>query len=639
MIYDEFQKQAMSYIDQEYSVLVSAPTGAGKTVIAEHAIRQCLERGEKVIYTAPIKALSNQKFRDFQEQDEKSVGILTGDVSLNEGAPIQIMTTEIFRNKLLEGDQNLREYRWVIFDEIHYLDDYERGTVWEESLIFMPDHMNFLGLSATIPNLRELVDWLEDIHGKTIKTVVEKTRPVPLHVFYQCQGKVYDDLRQLEKSAYRQARGGRGGRVPSFIPLKPNSLLRLVHMLEDRDLLPAIYFVFSRKRSQLLAEELHGFDFLNSDEKKKITEMFDALCARFDIQHEPSVSDIRPLVTRGIAYHHAGMLPTLKETIERLFTARLLKVIFTTETFALGINMPARSVIFDELRKFYGNKFDTLRTRDFYQMAGRAGRRSIDTEGYVYCRVNPHYISTNELRRAVQGSPEKVRSQFSASYATILNLYRRYRERLYDIYPKSFHYFQTGKSRQKRAIGYMRARVDILKELGYISGEALTPQGDFAAQVYGYELVFGQLYAEGFLQALSPLDLGILAVSAVFEPRKGQTRPKLAPHVRRLQKVSDASLKPVHKLERITGVRPLTKKCFFHLAPMVEAWMKGADFHAVCGLTDTDEGTIIRHLRMGIQVLRQISSGIDQPELRHTIGDAMSRLNRDIVDSEKQLRS
>ncbi len=490
MIYDLFQKTSIDYIKNGYSVIVSAPTGSGKTVIAEYIIMDCLEKGVKAIYTAPIKALSNQKFRDFHENFPEKIGILTGDVSINPSAPILIMTTEIFRNKILEGGSNLDDYSWIIFDEVHYMDDYERGTVWEESLIFLPDHMKVLALSATIPNIDEISTWLGSIHKMPLKTVKETKRPVPLHFFYQTQGEIIDNLHKVNSIAYKRQRPSHyhGRRSQKHGYLKPNRPASLIKNLFENNKLPCIYFVFGRRRCEYLANEMMRFDFLNQEEKSKITGLYNRLCERFELRNDKSAQLVLPLIEKGIAYHHAGMLPTLKEVIERLFTSKLIKVIFTTETFALGINMPARTVIFDELRKFYGSHYGPLKTRDFYQMAGRAGRRGIDKEGSVYARVNPHYTSFQELHKVIYGTPEKVQSRFNASYATILNLYEKYEERLYEIYPLSFHYFQAKKKFRKRAIDLLRSKVVILKELGYIRKNTLTEKGRFAAKILVYLL-------------------------------------------------------------------------------------------------------------------------------------------------------
>jgi superfamily II RNA helicase len=272
------------------------------------------------------------------------------------------------------------------------------------------------------------------------------------------------------------------------------------------------------------------------------------------------------------------MLPTLKEVIEQLFTSKLIKVIFTTETFALGINMPARTVVFDELRKFYGKHYANLKTRDFYQMAGRSGRRGIDKEGFVYSRVNPYYISFQELHKIIYGAPEKVQSKFNASYATILNLYEKYEERLYEVYPLSLHFFQAKKESKQEAIELLRSKVKVLKELGYIRKNRLTEKGIFASQIYGYELSLSELYEKGLLQNLSELELGILSTALVFEPRKGSHLPILSRSARSMQNITDDAINRIQKLEKRLGIKPLSKVYYYHLAPCVEAWMKMEDF-------------------------------------------------------------
>ncbi|MGH7198052.1 MAG: DEAD/DEAH box helicase, partial [Candidatus Omnitrophota bacterium] len=414
MIYDPFQKKAIAAIDEEKSVLVSAPTGAGKTAIAEYAIVKALSRDERVIYTAPIKALSNQKYRDFSVRYPDKVGLLTGDVSLNADAPIVIMTTEIYRNQLFEDPERLKNTAWVIFDEVHYLDDVERGTVWEEAIMFSPEHIRFVALSATAPNVEELAQWIRGILNHPIDVIIETHRPVPLVHLFQCQGKVYDDPRDLRKDGYLGRDiwpslfgGGNFGRRDRFskrghersLRARPNRTDDLIRHLVQEKRLPCLYFCFGRKRAEELAWEQGKFDFLDPEEKKEIEALYQKLCERFDLVHEASAADLKRIILNGIAFHHAGMLPTLKEVIEQLFTSKLIKLIFTTETFALGINMPAKTVVFDELRKFYGTHFANLRTRDYFQMAGRAGRRGMDSAGFVYSRINPHQIPFPAVNR------------------------------------------------------------------------------------------------------------------------------------------------------------------------------------------------------------------------------------------------
>lgn len=623
MIYDRFQQEAIGHINNGHSVIVSAPTGAGKTAIAEHVIRRCLEEKIGVIYTAPLKALSNQKFRDFQVEFKDDIGILTGDVSLNANAPVLIMTTEIFRNKILDEPESLAQYKWIIFDEIHYIDNPERGTVWEESLIFLPQHIKILGLSATIPNIEQFASWIRSIHKKEIKIVVEEKRPVPLHFFYQCQNQIVDKIELLKKLRTR----------------KPNIISTLIHTIKNKNGLPCIYFVFGRRRAEELAYELFSYNFLNKEEQDKIMDLYGSLCEKYDLTHEKTASSMAQLIARGIAYHHAGMLPTLKEVVERLFTSRLLKVIFTTETFALGINMPSRSVIFDDLRKFYGTYMRNLKTRDFYQMAGRAGRRGIDDEGFVYCRVNLHRIYIDELRRIIYGRPEEVRSQLNTSYATILNLYEKYKEGLFDIYPKSLHYYQSKKHVQREALRLMESKLKLLKELKHIDNGLLTPKGQFAKVMYGYELLLAEFYEEKIFEHLDEFGLGILAAASVFEPRKNQKITNLTKEARPLFKNCHDIFEGVRRLEIRYKIYPFSKATHFHLARAIEMWMRGEKFSKVLQLTDTDEGEVVRYFRMAIQILREM---LDSPAssyiLKDRIKNAIRLINRDVVDAEKQLR-
>lgn len=626
MIYDRFQQEAIDCINKGFSVIVSAPTGAGKTAIAEHVIKNALREGlGGVLYTAPIKALSNQKYRDFKGQFGDDIGILTGDVSINPYAPILIMTTEIFRNRILDECDSLAKYSWIIFDEIHYIDNPERGTVWEESLILLPRHMKILGLSATIPNIDEIASWIEKIHSKPIRTIIEDKRPVPLRFFFHCQNQVSERINY----------------PPNPKTSKPNKLSALINYINQKGGLPAIYFVFSRRRAEELAFELNKYNFLNNDEKEEILSLCDSLCERFDLKHEPSANNLRQLIQNGVAYHHAGMLPTLKEVVERLFTSRLLKVIFTTETFALGINMPSRSVIFDDLLKFYGRYVRPLKTRDFYQMAGRAGRRGIDEEGFVYSRVRPNRIKQCEVKRIIYGRPEKVQSQLNTSYATILNLYEKHRESLFKIYPLSLHYFQSQESEQKKAVKLIEAKLILLKELGHIINGELTEKGQFAKTVYGYELILSELYEAGLLEELNEFELGVLAIAAAFEPRKNQRlAPGLSKTSRRLKAVCEETYGRIKRKEHHYRISPFSKLPFFHLSASIEAWLRGADFNKILRLTDTDEGELVRYFRMGMQILREVNkTSIPSENLKERILETVRMINRGIIDAERQLRS
>jgi len=640
MEYDHFQKRAIEYISQGHSVLVSAPTGAGKTAIAEYVINDCLARNNRVVYTAPIKALSNQKFRQFQEQFGDRIGILTGDVSINPHASVLIMTTEIFRNRILEKNRSMDSFSWIIFDEIHFLDDYERGSVWEESLIFLPQHMNILALSATIPNIEEIARWIASIHQKPLKVITEERRPVPLHFFYQCQGDIFGDIQTVHKACYRtgQHRSSWGASRFAEKRLTPNRPASLINYVREHNGLPCIYFAFGRRRCERLASELSRFDFLEDAERRSVEELYASLCDRFDLAHDKSAHLHLDLIRHGIAYHHAGMLPTLKEVIERLFTSRLIKVICTTETFALGINMPARTVIFDELRKFYGNSYRCLKTRDFYQMAGRAGRRGLDKEGFVFSRVNPHEVAHQELNRIIYGAHEPVQSQFNTSYATILHLYGSYGENLYDIYPQSLHYFQKGPHEQQRALALLRSKVTLLKELGYIEDGRVSPKGEFAGKIYGYELSLSEIHSRRLLDDLSESELGLLALALVYEPRKGSVFPQLTRTAKRLKPMTDETMKRVHRCERRSGIHPFSKDYSYQLSRCLDEWMAHASFDSLVRHTSADEGEIIRYFRMAIQILREMSNTDVSPALKEKIHKTIRSINRDIIDAERQLR-
>jgi len=644
--YDPFQQKAIEVIQREESVFVSAPTGAGKTAIAEYAIDMAMMRGEGVIYTSPIKALSNQKFRDFTERYGENVGILTGDVSLNPHAPLLIMTTEIYRNTLFENPERLKNISWVIFDEIHYLDDIERGTVWEEAIMFTPKEINFLCLSATIPNVEEIASWIRDVHERPVTVIVENHRPVHLHHIFQCQGKFYEDMTSLKKYGYENREDWRMNfrerrRTKHFKPkARPNRLDILLRTLVEQNQLPCIYFTFGRRRTESLALETSEFNFLNSEEKSTIMQTFQELLERFNLTNERSALFMAPLIERGVAFHHAGMLPTLKEVIEQLFTSRLIKLIFTTETFALGINMPARTVVFDELRKFYGTHFGNLRTRDFYQMAGRAGRRGMDTEGFVYTRINPHDIDLHEVERIVFSKNEPVRSQFNTGYATVLNLYSRFGDTLLEIYPKSLHYYQSSSKQRGTAYDLMRAKISLLRDMDYIQGNEITEKGKFASRLYGYELMLAEMEGERFLEELNPVELSVILAALIYEPRKGDEKPHIAKRFRTLERTAETYLRHIYRRESKFRIYPHTKAPHFHLSESVENWCRGTSFDKLMRQATVDEGELVRYFRMVIQLLRQlIHAPAVTEKLKNTASNAFHRINRDVVDAEKQLRA
>ncbi|MDQ7779971.1 MAG: DEAD/DEAH box helicase, partial [Planctomycetota bacterium] len=367
---DRFQLDAIAHIDAGENVIVSAPTGAGKTLIAEYALESAVNARRHIIYTAPIKALSNQKFRDFTADYGDRIGIMTGDVTINPAAIALIMTTEIFRNTIFESPARLENVGYVIFDEIHFMDDEERGTVWEESIIFAPHHIRFLCLSATVANLPQFAAWMEKTRRSKVQVVFTDSRPVPLTHTLWAQGvgatslkglKELEIARRAELQARRtgrrnfrdarsgwrgrrqgrhgrqgQADGGRGGSEPGRVPvMDPEWRTHLIDHIQKAGQMPCLYFLFSRRGCEERARESMGRGLLSDDDRMKAHALFDSLAVRFDIVGVQQADEMRALVGRGIAYHHAGILPTLKEVVERLFTSGFIRLLFATETFAL----------------------------------------------------------------------------------------------------------------------------------------------------------------------------------------------------------------------------------------------------------------------------------------------------------------
>ena len=432
---DTFQLEAIDALNQGHSVVVSAPTGSGKTMIGEYAIYRAISHGQKVLYTTPLKALSNQKLRDFRNQfGYENVGLLTGDLSVNRGAPITVMTTEIFRNMLYaevdERDDPLSDVEAVVLDECHYMNDSQRGTVWEESIIHCPSSVQLLALSATVANAGQLTDWIQKVHGPT-ELIFSDFRPVPLN-FSFCSAKGLHPLLNNSRTGlhpnckvWRPPKGQkRKRRSPK--PLQPESpsISFVIKNMAEREMLPAIYFIFSRRGCDRAVKDLLGSLRLVSDvEQAKIE-------ARLSLYIKENSEGIRSgihldALRCGIASHHAGVLPAWKELIEELFQQGLVKVVFATETLAAGINMPARSTVISTLSKRTENGHRQLMGSEFLQMAGRAGRRGLDSQGHVVT-VQSRFEGVREAGQLATCNANPLVSQFTPSYGMVLNLLQRY---------------------------------------------------------------------------------------------------------------------------------------------------------------------------------------------------------------------
>jgi superfamily II RNA helicase len=492
---DPFQEDAINHIEDGHSVLVAAPTGTGKTLVADYLIEKILENDGEVIYTAPVKALSNQKYREYTAQfGRDKVGLVTGDLVINRDAPVRIMTTEILRNMLLEGghggivsdiedpdgaqtqapdeqeraeleqtaspsDTHLPEIdrlQAVIVDEIHFLDDDSRGTVWEELLIYLPTRIRILGLSATASNLEEMAEWLTEIRETDVKVVREDQRAVPLEMYMasletdivpvEKYNKKYKHWKRGQKDGRGKGGRGRGRGRGSKSKGKTTRHYHVFDMMDEQSF-PALYFIFSRKLVEQLAEAL-----ARGDAGRKLANMADTKAINKHLrtfeQNFPNVLTPRAKATlrKGIAWHHAGIHVALKALVEELYEARLINALYCTSTFALGINMPARTVVFDGLTKFNGTEVVPLTIREYMQMAGRAGRRGIDEVGHVIVRQDfGQYDEVRGLlRKLLSNQSEPVESSFNLSFHSVVNLVARFGEdEIREMLQRSFKAFQS----------------------------------------------------------------------------------------------------------------------------------------------------------------------------------------------------
>ena len=506
---DTFQKEAVYHLENGDSVFVAAHTSAGKTVVAEYAIALAAKHMTKAIYTSPIKALSNQKFRDFKHQFE-DVGILTGDVQINPEASCLIMTTEILRSMLYRGADLIRDVEYVIFDEVHYVNDLERGVVWEEVIIMLPEHVALILLSATVPNTFEFASWVGRTKKKDIYVISTPKRPVPLEHYLwadKAMYKIVDADKRFQENGWKEAnaalsgrdkmkptagidpignqrggnagggtrgqsqRGGpqrgnqqRGGAQQRGRGQAPRALgniartgrgggrttaaqdkniwVHLVQHLKKQLLLPACIFVFSKKRCEENADALSKLDFCTASEKSAIHMITDRSIARLRPEDRtlPQIRRVQELLARGIAVHHGGLLPIVKELVEILFAKTLVKVLFATETFAMGLNLPTRTVVFSGFRKHDGRAFRDLLPGEYTQMAGRAGRRGLDLVGSVIIVAagSDEAPPAATLKHMILGPPTKLRSQFRLTYNMMLNLLRVEALKIEEMIKRSF---------------------------------------------------------------------------------------------------------------------------------------------------------------------------------------------------------
>ncbi len=444
---DDFQKEAVEHIQNGKSIVVCAPTGAGKTCIAQSAIHLALEQGHRIFYTTPLKALSNQKFYDFSRlYGEDKVGLLTGDTTINRGAQIVIMTTEVFRNMLYGTTfgslkDNLENVKYVVLDEVHYMNDEQRGTVWEESIIYCPTNIQIIALSATVANSAQLTGWINTVHSKT-ELVYTDFRPVPLRFNYFDSSQPHNILPLLTPEGQLNRKIRPESRFKHFKSSKGprNPVTDIVLALNDKKMLPAIYFTFSRRKCDENAKKCVGLNLLSGEEYAKVCEIVENYIAENPyLDNNPHIE----LLKSGVASHHAGLLPGWKVLVEQLFQKGLIKVVFATETLAAGINMPARTTIISSVSKRGDNGHRMLTANEFLQMSGRAGRRGMDEVGYVVVVGTP-FQSPEEVAELATSGANPLESKFSPNYSMVVNLLQRFSlEEAKELIFKTFGYFSS----------------------------------------------------------------------------------------------------------------------------------------------------------------------------------------------------
>jgi superfamily II RNA helicase len=629
---DKFQEDSIACIDRHNSVVVSAPTGSGKTLIADYIIHKFINQKQKIIYTAPIKALSNQKYKQFCDSyGKEKVGLLTGDVVKNPGAQIIIMTTEIYRNMAISNDPSLDDVGYVIFDEIHFINDIERGYVWEESIIFSHRNVRFLCLSATIPNAQEFADWIQYTNKHTVEVITHDIRNVPLHInFFDAEAGI-TDLKQIKYLADIPGKRVKKGKKfrREFTPA-PNHI-DLVREMKDQT--PCFFFTFSRKNCENNAKELlkkHFFKFnpeINSFIREKLKN------SPKEINNLKSTKLLRQTLPYGIGFHHAGLLPIMKELVEDLFSQGLIKILYTTETFAVGINMPAKTVCFNSIRKFDGVSFRFINSKEFFQIAGRAGRRGIDKEGFVYVMLDRRDFDYEYLNSITTKDTEPIKSQFKLSINTVLNLIKLHKQdEINKVLCKNFWTYQKyGKnfSNIKRLFifrNFNNIKKKLLR-LSYVdTNNILTEKGNFSSMIYADEIDYGEIFSTDFYKDLNEYQVLMIIAALCYEARE---RTKF------FEKYPNEQLVALKKLLKKNEYLSKEKRFreFNKLTALVHPIYHGKTIFDVLDNTNLLEGDVIRFFRQIMDRLGQVKKATKDDSLRRmlsTCQDIVSVSMKDI---------
>ena len=684
-VLDDFQLHALRCLDAEQSVLVSAPTGSGKTLVAAYAVHRALAARGKAFYTTPLKALSNQKFNELvATYGEEHVGLLTGDSTVRPRAPVVVMTTEVLRNMLLAGSDLLEALHTVVLDEVHFLQDPYRGGVWEEVLVLSPSEIRFVCLSATVHNADELGGWLRSVRGDTA-VIVERERPIELRHHFavhrreneetqllpllHANGKPGGEGQRIDQLVRRALHGrvgqyqsrGRGPRLPVRAPLRTE----MIDELDRNDMLPAIVFIFSRAACDDAVRQVlrDGVRLTDAHERKAIREVAERRVESLDDEDLSVLGYDEWLegLERGVAAHHAGMVPVFRETVEECFAAGLLKVVFATETLSLGINMPARSVVIERFSKYGGAGRATLTSGEYLQLTGRAGRRGLDEEGHAVVSWS-NEITFGEMARVAAAPPPDLRSAFRPTYNLAVNLVSRFdRETANEVLHRSFAQWQARKpDLLTRQLGH---RLAVLGELGYVDGWSLTPPGGgclasttrpiswwprpWAATSWPGpsppcwrassrrscsnpdgpgdcpDTDMATTVSGGRPEANAGRSCRIASVTSARPswPSVGEAVAAMAERIRTIEEA--------HLVPRTRQVAP-------GLATAVASWVRGASFSTALAVASRDAGDLapgdfVRTMKSVADLAQQVSHTAEDPEVAASAREAVDQLVRGVV--------
>jgi superfamily II RNA helicase len=687
---DDFQRDAFAALDAGRSVLVSAPTGSGKTLVAAYAVHRALGSGGKAFYTTPLKALSNQKYGELvATYGEDHVGLLTGDTAIKPEAPVVVMTTEVLRNMLLAGSDLLAGLHTVILDEVHFIQDPYRGGVWEEVLVLAPEAIRFVCLSATVNNASELGGWLRSVRGHT-DVIVERHRPISLRHHFAAhrredaetvlvpllteRGVPAKDGQRIDVAVRRAMSGrppqwqhhGRGPRLPYRSPLRTE----LIDELDQFEMLPAIVFIFSRAACDDAVRQVvrDGVRLTDADEKAAVRMVAER---RTESLHEDDLAVLGydewvEGLSYGVAAHHAGLVPVFRETVEECFAAGLLKVVFATETLSLGINMPARSVVIERFTKYGGAGRATLTSGEYLQLTGRAGRRGLDEEGHAIV-VWSAETSFAEAARVASAPPPDLRSTFRPTYNLAVNLAARFDRATADqVLRRSFAQWQAPAERPELLSRQLGHRIAALQELGYMDGWSLTDAGRRLSRIYHEsDLLVAEALDSDLLSGVEPAVLAGVLSAVVFEPRRARRmagqghHPKRGHGSRRGEKggrrpvlqdrLGDKRAKDLHQrcealaeaAERIRLVEeghgvPRTRQPAAGLSTAITSWARGASFGTALGVAARDVGELapgdfVRTVKSVADLVQQVTYAAVDPATAQAAREAVDLLLRGVV--------